>query len=418
VRLHWFTPWPPARHDAARRSRDIARALAARGHEVALVVADAADDGGEPLPPGVTVVGAAEYATRPADLAVYAAVASPAGSFIWPHLVGRPGLAILHDVNLYAARAARATARAAAFRSEFVFSEPDVNPDAAELAVAGFEGTWRSFWPMTRLVVETSRAVAAPTNADARDLQARWPGRPIVSLTAGIAKPPALDDAARLATRAELRLPAEAIVFAVCLTPDEQRGTRRLAQILRAFAGTVSRVPAARLLVAADQTFHTPPDCGDRLVRMPGLTGQSRPRAMAAVDVLIDLHWPRPGGPNDHWLAAMAAGRPALVIDSEALSDWPLLDPRSWQAPPGPPPVGVAIDVLDEDHSLRAALYRLAIDPALRLRLGIAAMAFCQKTHTLERMAADAMQAIDLALAAAPPAGELPPGVGMALGEN
>jgi hypothetical protein len=265
--------------------------------------------------------------------------------------------------------------------------------------------------------VETSRAVAAPTNADARDLQARWPGRPIVSLTAGIAKPPALDDAARLATRAELRLPAEAIVFAVCLTPDEQRGTRRLAQILRAFAGTVSRVPAARLLVAADQALHAPPECGG-IVRMAGLTDRSRPRTMAAVDVLIDLHWPRPGGPNDHWLAAMAAGRPALVIDSEALSDWPLLDPRSWQAPPGPPPVGVAIDVLDEDHSLRAAFYRLAIDAALRVRLGIAAMAFWQKTHTLERMAGDAMQAIDLALAAPPPAGELPPGVGMALGEN
>jgi hypothetical protein len=74
----------------------------------------------------------------------------------------------------------------------------------------------------------------------------------------------------------------------------------------------------------------------------------------------------------------MAAGKPTVIIDLAHLSDVPSLDPRTWQ-PNIPPheahdahPVAVAIDILDEDHSLRLAMRRLAQDASLRAVLGSA----------------------------------------------
>jgi hypothetical protein len=58
----------------------------------------------------------------------------------------------------------------------------------------------------------------------------------------------------------------------------------------------------------------------------------------------------------------------------------------------------VALDILDENHSLRLALYRLAIDRALRERLGRAAQSYWRQHHTLDRMAADMTMAIERAM--------------------
>ncbi len=52
-------------------------------------------------------------------------------------------------------------------------------------------------------------------------------------------------------------------------------------------------------------------------------------------------------------------------------------------------PVCVAIDILDEDHSLRLAMRRLASDAALRDALGRAARAWWAREHSLEAMVED-----------------------------
>jgi hypothetical protein len=76
----------------------------------------------------------------------------------------------------------------------------------------------------------------------------------------------------------------------------------------------------------------------------------------------------------------------------------PSLDPRTWQppAPDGPPaagdraePVAVAIDILDEDHSLRLAMRRLARDADLRDRLGRAARRHWEAEHSFARTIRD-----------------------------
>ena len=407
MRLAWFTPWPPDRHPAARRSRDITRALAARGDDIEVVVADEAvfaTDRAVAGAPGGRIVTATDYRTQGTgcDLAVYTVVNDTAGGFMWPTLMEQPGLTLLHDTNVHALRRATAPGGAAAYRTEFVRNHPDVHPDAAELAIAGFEGAYESLWPMLRSVVEASRVLAVPTAAAARDLQSHWPAASIIIVTPGIEAPAPSNPGTRGARRSALSLPDHAVVFGVLGEGDRSAASRRLPPILRAFAGTLGRVPHVRLLIEGMETDLAlqPPAVRDAIARVGPITEEERRHLMDAVDVLVDLHWPPAAGPSDQWLAGLAAGRPAIVVDTAATAEVSMLDPRSWRPPAdGREPVGVGIDILDEDHSLRIACYRLAVDHALRQRLGRAAHTYWEQTHTLGHMTAGVVRAIDWAVA-------------------
>jgi hypothetical protein len=59
--------------------------------------------------------------------------------------------------------------------------------------------------------------------------------------------------------------------------------------------------------------------------------------------------------------------------------------------------VCVAIDILDEDHSLRLAMRRLATDADLRASLGHGGQEYWQREHSLERMVEDYERAIQTA---------------------
>jgi hypothetical protein len=71
--------------------------------------------------------------------------------------------------------------------------------------------------------------------------------------------------------------------------------------------------------------------------------------------------------------------------------------------------VTVAIDILDEDHSLRLAMRRLAIDAALRAELGAAGRRYWAEEHSMPRMVEDYRRALATAAARPSPAGPLPP---------
>jgi len=90
--------------------------------------------------------------------------------------------------------------------------------------------------------------------------------------------------------------------------------------------------------------------------------------------------------------------------------DWSMLDARLKSRPAdtisvGPVatsagPVGVSIDILDEDHSLKLAIRRLASDEKLRMTLGSDARAMWAERFGLNRMVAGYQQAIAQALRA------------------
>jgi hypothetical protein len=130
--------------------------------------------------------------------------------------------------------------------------------------------------------------------------------------------------------------------------------------------------------------------------------------ASAAVDVSLNLRWPSALETSGPWLRALALGRPTIIIDLAHQGHLPVLDPRTWHryAPTADLDLGgdaraiaVAVDILDEDHSLRLAMRRLGGDASLREQLGREARRFWEREHTVERMANDYAHAIDAAIA-------------------
>jgi hypothetical protein len=71
-------------------------------------------------------------------------------------------------------------------------------------------------------------------------------------------------------------------------------------------------------------------------------------------------------------------------------------------------PVTVAIDILDEDHSLRLAMRRLATDPALSASLGAAGRRYWEREHSMPRMVEDYERVITEAAATPAPHVALP----------
>jgi hypothetical protein len=103
---------------------------------------------------------------------------------------------------------------------------------------------------------------------------------------------------------------------------------------------------------------------------------------LATADVIVCLPWPDVDTTRAAAHAAMAAGKPVIVLESTATAQWPALDPQTWRPrPPGlEPPVVVSLDLRDEEHSLLLAVQRLTADATLRAQLGGAARAWATKT--------------------------------------
>ena len=175
MRLAWFSPMPPIRTGIASCSAELVAALRST-HEIDVFVdrpALAKHDG--------TCRSAHdfvwEHRQRPYDLVVYQLGNSSHHDYIWPYLFRYPGLAVLHDVHLHHARAALLLRerRPVDYRAEFAINEPDANPDAAELAIAGFDSFQHYQWPFTRLVCATSRLTAVHSRVMCDELRGQMP---------------------------------------------------------------------------------------------------------------------------------------------------------------------------------------------------------------------------------------------------
>ncbi len=414
MRLAWFSPFPPVPTGIAGVSAELVAALRTRGHDIDLYPERAAHD----------------FVWRrrraPYDLAVYQFGNSSHHDYAWAYALTYPGLVVLHDTRLHHARAAflLRDRRAADYRAEFAWNHPDVSPDLAELAVAGLDSRLYYDWPMVRALVEASRlTIVHGEGARAELLTQLAPGTSPVAairLGHGTAITPERERAARRLVRATHGLAEDAVVFGCFggLTPE-----KRIPQILAAFRALLSYAPGARLLfggapaahydIAADIAAHG-------LAERTTLTGylerdEDLTDHIAACDVTLNLRWPTARETSGPWLQALAAGRPTIVTDLVHLADAPSLDPRTWQVqeaggwrleagattergsalPPQPQtsnlqlPVCVAIDILDEDHSLRLAMRRLATDAALRGELGRAARTWWAAGHSVEIMVED-----------------------------
>jgi glycosyltransferase involved in cell wall biosynthesis len=111
---------------------------------------------------------------------------------------------------------------------------------------------------------------------------------------------------------------------------------------------------------------------------------------LAATDACLCLRWPTALETSASWVHCLAAARPTVISDLAHLIDVPTVDPRAWRPSSAPElPVAIAIDLLDEDESLRLAMRRLATDPQLRDTLARAGHAYWSANHTLDLMVDD-----------------------------
>lgn len=392
---------PPVRSGVAVCSAELVPALRAR-HEIDVFV-------GQPAADGQTFSAHDflwHHRQRPYDLNVYQLGNSSHHDYLWPYLFRFPGLTVLHDAHLHHARAASLLlhGRSADYRAEFAANHPDADAQAAELAIAGFDSYLYYMWPMVRGVVDVSRLTAVHSRALVNQLESDLDA-PIehLRLSHGTPVDESREQAARSRIRTRYGLPPDAIVFGCFggLTPD-----KRVRQILEAFAATLPYACGARLVLAGAPGPHDDfaADVGrlgleDKVVIAGYLdTDDEVTDCLAAVDVTLNLRWPTAREMSGPWLRALAAGKPTIVIDLLQLVDVPSLDPRTWTSRGGDrPPVTVAIDILDEDHSLRLAMRRLARDAPLRRALGQAAREHWGREHSRDAMLADYERLMQLA---------------------
>lgn len=340
------------------------------------------------------------------DLIVYQIGNSVAHGFLWPYQLRYPGLAILHDTRLHHARGAALLVGSdgEAYREAFSLDHPDTSPDAAELGVLGFDGSYYFLWSMLRSVVSASRAVGVHARGHLDVLRREFPGVPCEPIALGMGREAAVDDQTRQATRSRLGVPADALLFGVFggLTAD-----KRVPQILRALARLKQSAPRAHLLLAGAPDRALPvmdlvSSLGlEQAVTMPpDLDDEAFENAIASVDVSLNLRWPTAGETSGPWVQALAAGRATVTIDHAHQAHVPALDPQNFRprrGTRGEAPVTVAIDILDEDHSLRLAMLRLAQDERLRASLGAAGRRYWEREHTVTRMVDDYERLIRIA---------------------
>lgn len=424
MRLAWFTPWPPDRSGIAAYNAELLPGLA---HHAALDVfldRQVAPAGAVPFE-GARFWSAYDFprlhAAAPYDLIVYQLGNGGSHDYMWAYLVRYPGLVVLHDAQLHHARAAALLrqGRAGDYRAEFAFSHPGAPPEVAEFIVNGLQGSPFYLWPHRRVPLAAARAVAVHGPRLAEQLREEAGATPVLPI--------------RMGTRAHAPSGRAAVdgapVFAAFggITFE-----KRIPQVLRAFAHVLGTAPGARLVLVGEARDHygvagdaASLGIGDRVT----LTGYVEDEALddwiQAADACLCLRWPTSLETSASWLRCLAAGKATVVTDLAHTIDVPTLDPRSWtlqhtsvrgddlgMAPGRDSAVAIALDILDEDHSLRLAMRRLAADAPLRATLGANAGRWWAERHTLAHMEEDYLAAIAAARATpAEPAGRasLPP---------
>lgn len=426
-RLAWFAPSSPISGGMALCNLELLPALAS-ACQIDLFV----DSSPAPFARlcGDTPVSSAydflwKHFQHPYDLIVYQLGNAPCHDYMWAYLVRYPGLVVLQDGQLHCARARSLLQqqRDDDYRCELRFNHPDAVVDLAELGVAGWLGSLTWFWPMRRIVLESARLIVVHNDWLAAQLREEHPDGRIEVVDLGVPAPVAGPDA-NATVRNRHGIPADAVLFAAF---GRVASEKRISQAIHGLASIVEVVPNVHLLLVGEAADDYDPWAEARAlgvqtnVTIAGFVpDEEMGEYLAAADVCLCMRWPSSRSTSASWLRCLAAGRPTVITDLVHTVDIPALDPRTWTLlhAPQPPseeegasrsvdPVCVSIDILDEDHSLRLAMRRLATDARLRAALGRRARGLWTERFTLDRMVTGYRDAIETACAAPLPAAAL-----------
>jgi len=343
MKLAWFRPDTPPLLSSLDENTALLAELSST-HEIELFTAANAHRFAE------------QHTRTPYDLFVYELEDTPAHSFIWPYLLHYGGVLHLRSLTLHLSRAATllGAQRGKDYATEFRFNH-GAWPELPRAAPPAYPGDW----PMLRIPVLAAQVVVVSQPSTVDELKRAHPEVLVRHARTGIgANPNTHDDKRKVPATPEN--PGTLVKFG-CLSGHRLEVVRRAmarAQHAGAFAELMTDLSPERLLQHAD--------------------------------VIVSLPWPSRGESQTPALAAMAAGKPAIVFESAASAEWPVLDPQTWQlrSHGTDTPISVSIDPRDEEHSLVLAIRRLSAEPALRAKLGRAAHNWW-RTHATPELAAN-----------------------------
>jgi glycosyltransferase involved in cell wall biosynthesis len=400
VRLAFVSPLPPAPSGIADYAADVLELLSPQ-HEIELFHAqervDSARLPGEAvLHPASELV--ARHRQRPYDLAVYQMGNGRAHDLLYGLLSRVPGLLVLHDLVLHHARAAQfleseavlawrrepssAALREAArvpleaWRQELEYAYPGRGERLFEAHLGTVGDLLPYAYPLFRVPVEASRAVAVHNAFMAQAIREEVPGTLVTCVPMPAAATP-VDPSAVRALRARLGWGDGAVVVGVfgLLTRE-----KRVETVARAVAAAAAQNDRVRLLLVGPvpDSRQLEADLERVGVRhIAAVTGRVPFPELAthieASDIVAHLRYPSARETSAALLRVLAQGRATLVSDLEHQGELPR-------------DAVVRVDVKDEGPGLTRAIVRLAGDPGARARLGAAAAAHVREVHAPSRV--------------------------------
>ena len=400
MRVAFVSPLPPLPTGIADYAADVLELIAGR-HEIELFHAQDEVDAAR-LPAGARALPAAEFGARhrerPFDLAVYQMGNGRAHGFVYDWLSRLPGLLVLHDLVLHHARAARfldsepvrawrsdpssAAARdrarpaLEAWRDELEYSYPGRGERLFAVHLGTVGDLLPYAYPLFRIPVEASRAVAVHNAYMAAAVREEVPGMPVFELPQPARGVP-VSRTAVLALRARLGFREDDVVVGSFGLVTPEKRTEALAQ---AVARASAHEPRVRLLLVGPvpdgarlRAILSAAGVADRAVVTGRVSLEDLAVHVEAADVVAHLRYPTARETSAALLRVLAQGRPAIVSDLEHQADLPA-------------DTVVRVDVRDEIGGTARAILRLAEDPAARGRIGEAAAEHVRRAHAPSRV--------------------------------
>jgi glycosyltransferase involved in cell wall biosynthesis len=400
LRLAFVSPLPPLPTGIADYAADLLHVLSP-GYAIEIFHGQDEVDASR-LPPGAPVHPVAELAERhrerPYDLVVYQMGNGRAHDFLYDVLSRVPGLLVLHDLVLHHARAAqflesepvrawarapgsraaRAAARAPleAWRAELEYAYPGRGERLFEAHLGTVGDLLPYAYPLFRIPVEASRAVAVHNGFMAEAIVAEVPEAKVMRVPMPASAVPS-DPRAVRALRARLGFGTGDVVVGSfgLLTPE-----KRVDTVARAVARAAARDGRIRLLLAGPVPDPVRLEADLERAGVRGrtvVTGRvplaQLPTHVDAADVVAHLRYPTARETSAALLRVLAQGRATIVSDLAHQADLP-------------EDAVVRLDVTDEEGGLVRAILRLAGDPAARARLGAAAASHVRRAHAPARV--------------------------------